>query len=68
MLSWLSLSLKPGQKRPALPDSNELPASEEMQCAICGRIFAIDDLAWHLSQLICRDCLAELNSCGCSDT
>jgi len=53
---------------PAMPDPKESTTAEEMQCDICKRPLEADDLAWHLSQLICRDCLAELDdSCGCSD-
>ncbi|MDH5523936.1 MAG: hypothetical protein OEY01_08075 [Desulfobulbaceae bacterium] len=51
-----------------MPDPKESTTAEEMQCDICKRPLEADDLAWHLSQLICRDCLAELDdSCGCSD-
>ena len=42
---------------------------EEMQpCEGCGRDFSASTLAWGQGEgWLCRDCLAESNSCGCED-
>ncbi|MGV1100556.1 hypothetical protein ACUUL3_14265 [Thiovibrio sp. JS02] len=47
-----------------------LPAGEMEQqgaCTVCGEVFPANDLAWTGSGLLCPFCLAEKESCGCSD-
>ena len=38
-------------------------------CGICGRTVAADEISWEEDNdvLLCRECRAEEESCGCSD-
>ena len=46
------------------PGSSEEPTA---CCTVCGRSFALCDLTWETAGLLCSLCLAEKESCGCSD-
>ncbi len=49
-----------------LPDPED---SEKAFCSLCRRLFVIDELVWSSKQqgVVCPDCLAENQSCGCED-
>ena len=44
-------------------------AEEYVVCRVCGRKIKPDGCSWHEDEggMICSDCRAEQESCGCSD-
>ncbi len=52
-----------------MPDRGLQAEVEQVCCALCGRPVAPGDLAWDEQSglLLCPDCLAETESCGCED-
>lgn len=38
-------------------------------CSMCGREMKVDECIWQVDDegMVCADCLAERESCGCSD-
>ncbi len=53
----------------ALVEQNTQLQQGRASCQLCNRLFVPGDLAWSAAsdRLLCPDCLAEENSCGCTD-
>ncbi|MFZ5775220.1 MAG: hypothetical protein ACOY3Z_07035 [Thermodesulfobacteriota bacterium] len=54
------------------PSSHEKGVSRQLKdqqaaCAVCDRLFPMTQLTWEREGHLCPMCLAERQSCGCSD-
>lgn len=42
-------------------------AEQTARCTVCGKGYRPAELTWVNGSLLCPQCLAEKESCGCSD-